>query len=75
VVDGLDTGVANLQTQPAGCTLMDRLGEAAAGALNLRQFVRRVDRLTRAWLRDALIDQAQAEAIQAAAARSTLLSP
>ena len=29
---------------PAGCTLMDRISEAASGALNLRQFVRRVDR-------------------------------
>ena len=45
-----------------GCTLADRIGEAAAGALNLRQFLRRVDRLTRTWLRDALIDEAQADA-------------
>jgi hypothetical protein len=75
MVDGVDTGVANAFADGAGCTLADRIGEAAAGSLNLRQFLRRVDRLTRTWLRDALIDPAQAEIIRTAAARSTLLPP
>jgi hypothetical protein len=75
MVDGLDTGVANPPATPEGCTLTDQIVEAASGALNLRQFTRRVDRLTRTWLRDALIDEAQAELIRTAAARATLLRP
>jgi Domain of unknown function (DUF5122) beta-propeller len=75
LVDGFDTGLADLLADAAGCTLTDRISEAAAGALNLRQFARRVDRLTRTWLRDALIDPAQAEIIRTAAARATLLPP
>jgi hypothetical protein len=75
LVDGFDTGVADVLADAAGCTLTDRISEAAAGALNLRQFARRVDRLTRSWLRDALIDPAQAETIRTAAARATLLPP
>jgi hypothetical protein len=75
VVDGFDTGIANAFADAAGCTLADRISEAASGALNLRQFVRRVDRLTRTWLRDELIDQAQADLIRTAAAQSTLLPP
>jgi hypothetical protein len=75
LVDGFDTGVANGFADASGCTLMDRIDKAAAGALNLRQFLRRVDRLTRTWLRDALIDEPQADVIRTAAAKSTLLPP
>jgi hypothetical protein len=75
LVDGFDTGIANVLAQPSGCTLADRISEAGSGALNLRQFVRRVDRLTRTWLRHALIQEAQADAIRAAAARATFLAP
>ena len=73
MVDAQDTGVANVLATPAGCTLMDRIDEAASTALNRRQFARRVDLLTRTWLRDALIDEVQADVIRTAAARATLL--
>jgi hypothetical protein len=75
VIDAQDTGVANVLAGPAGCTLMDRIDAAASGALNSRQFARRVTLLTRTWLRDALIDEAQADVIRTAAAQSTLLPP
>jgi hypothetical protein len=54
---------------------MDRIDAAASGALNGRQFARRVTLLTRTWLRDALIDEAEADVIRTAAAQSTLLPP
>jgi hypothetical protein len=74
LVDGFDTGIADVLAA-AGCTLTDRIGEAASGALNLRQFIRRVDRLSRIWMRDALIEEAEATIIRTAAARATLLPP
>ena len=75
VIDALDTGVANVLARPAGCSLADRVAMAEDGALNRRVFVRRVARLIRTWLREGLVDQSQADALAAAAAQTTTLSP
>lgn len=68
VVDGCDSGVANLNL--GGCTISDQIAEIAADARNHGQFVRGVAKLLNQLRNDGVIRDAERGAIQRCAAQS-----
>jgi hypothetical protein len=71
VIDGCDSGVANLLLDD-GCTISDLIADCAAGASNHGQFVSCVSSLTNDLKKAGLISGREKGAIQKCAARSDL---
>jgi hypothetical protein len=71
VIDGCDTGVANLLLD-SGCTISDLIADCAANASNHGNFVSCVAHLTNDLKRDGLISGREKGMIQRCAARSDL---
>jgi hypothetical protein len=71
VIDGCDSGVANL-LMGDGCTISDLIAECAEGASNHGQFVSCVAHLTNGLKKDGLISGREKGAIQSCAAHSSL---
>ena len=69
IIDGADTGVANLALGD-GSTFNDQISECADGARNHGQFVSCLNGLTNDWRRAGLIDNRDRSAITRAAAQS-----
>ena len=71
VVDGCDSGVANLQLEQA-CTIADRVAECAAEASNHGRFVACVSHLTNDIRKEGVISAGERSAIVTCAAQSSL---
>ena len=71
VIDGCDSGVANLQIG-GGCNIGDEIAEIAAGAGNHGQFVSGVSHLTNDLKQDGLITGAEKGAITSCAAGASI---
>lgn len=71
VIDGCDSGVANLLFED-GCTMADMIAECADGAANHGQFVSCVAHLTNDWKHAGLITGREKGRIQSCAARSNI---
>ncbi len=67
VVNGIDTNIANMLIERSGCTMMDRIHEAAVAADDRSDFIGAVALLTRTWIDDDLIDEEDAGIIRSAA--------
>ena len=71
VIDGCDSGVANLLFDD-GCTMADLIAECAANASNHGGFVSCVAQLTNGWKQEGLISGQEKGAIQSCAAQSRI---
>jgi hypothetical protein len=67
VINGIDTNIANMLNERSGCTMMDRIHEAAVAAEDRSDFIGAVALLTRTWIDDDLIDEQDAGNIRGAA--------
>ena len=73
VIDGCDSGVANVFVSSDGCsTMSDLIGDCADNANNHGQFVSCVTSLSNGWKKDGLISGSQKGAIQSCASGSNL---
>lgn len=73
VIGGNDSNVANqLLANTEGCTMMDLIRQASQSG-DRSEFLRGVALLTRTWLNDGLISNADVGAIRTAAARADSL--
>ena len=72
VIDGCDTGVANLLLAGEGCTMADRIAECAEGARNHGAFVSCVAHLSNGWKRAGLISGGEKGSIQQCAAQANI---
>lgn len=71
IIDGIDTGVAN-PVNEQGYTISDMISECAVDVKNHGEFVSSVAHLLEQLVADGVITNAEAEAIQSAAARSSI---
>lgn len=71
IIDGCDTGVANMMLGD-GCTMAELIAECAEGALNHGAFVSCVAHLTNEWKRDGLISGQEKGRIQQCAAQADI---
>lgn len=73
IIDGCDTGVANIFVSEDGCsTMSDLIMDLAANAENHGQFVSAVAALTNQWKKDGIIKGSEKGAIQSCAGQSNL---
>lgn len=73
VIDGCDSGVANVFVSSDGCSTMnDLIGDCAANATNHGQFVSCVSALTNAWKAAGIITGQQKGKIQSCAAQADI---
>jgi hypothetical protein len=70
-IGGTDTGVPNVVFEN-GCTISDMIADLADGAKNHGQFVRRVAALKNVLRKEGILTAEEAEALQSAAAQSSL---
>jgi hypothetical protein len=70
-IGGTDTGVPNVVFEN-GCTISDMIADLADGAKNHGQFVRHVAALKNALRKEGILTAEEAEALQSAAAESSL---
>ncbi|WP_423738466.1 thrombospondin type 3 repeat-containing protein [Christiangramia lutea] len=68
VINGCDSGVANLVTSTCGVTMADVISEAYAEAKNQGQFVKTVAKLTNDWRKEGFITNKDKGRIQSCAA-------
>ena len=73
MIDGCDSGVANVFVSEDGCsTMSDLIADCAATATNHGDFVSCVSALTNAWKSAGIISGADKGAIQSCAAQSNI---
>jgi hypothetical protein len=72
VIDGCDTGVADMMPADDGCSMAQRIAECAQGAENHGAFVSCVAHLTNAWKQDGLISGQEKGHIQCCAAQADI---
>lgn len=73
IIDGCDSGVANIFVSDDGCsTMSDLIADCAADATNHGEFVSCVSGLTNAWKNAGIISGSEKGSIQSCAAQSNL---
>ncbi len=72
VIDGCDTGVADMMPADDGCSMAQRITQCAQGADNHGAFVSCVAHLTNAWKQDGLISGQEKGHIQCCAAQADI---
>ena len=72
LIDGCDTGVANMMLGDGGCTMADEIAGCAEGVTRHGEFVSCVARLTNEWRRDGLISGRERGRIRQCAAQAEI---